>query len=146
MKLLAAIDLSESSEIIIKETVKLASRLSAEVHLIHVVDPEPEFLGLDYGPKSSRVHLSNKIKKERNKLRKLAEEYSTVDILLKPLSVQGPTAETIITESRKLDFDMIIIGSHGRGAVHHLLVGSVSEEVLRNSPIPVLIVPTHQRE
>jgi nucleotide-binding universal stress UspA family protein len=142
MKILAAVDLSESSQKIILETIKLASKIPCEVFLIHVVDPEPEFLGLDYGPKSSRMHLSNKIKKERTQLRELAKKFSTENVILKPVSMQGATAETIISESEKLNCDIIIVGSHGRGAMHQILVGSVSEEVLRESRIPILIIPT----
>jgi len=61
------------------------------------------------------------------------------------LLVRGPTAETIINESKKLEADMIIVGSHGRGAMHRLLVGSISEGVLRHAEKPVLVIPTHNR-
>jgi nucleotide-binding universal stress UspA family protein len=59
--------------------------------------------------------------------------------------VQGATAQTILTEAARLDVDMIVMGSHGRGAMVRLLVGSVSEAVLYKSTWPVLVVPTHQR-
>jgi nucleotide-binding universal stress UspA family protein len=59
--------------------------------------------------------------------------------------VQGATVETILKEALKLDVDMIVAGSHGRGAMYQLLVGSVSEGVLHKSKCPVIVVPTHER-
>ena len=52
----------------------------------------------------------------------------------------------IVREASELDVDMIIAGSHGRGAVYHLLVGSVSEGLLRKSRCPVLVVPTRNND
>ena len=61
------------------------------------------------------------------------------------LLLQGATVETLLKEASKLDIDMIVVGSHGRGAMHQLLVGSVSEGVIHASECPVLVVPTHNR-
>ncbi|MBE0585939.1 MAG: universal stress protein, partial [Desulfofustis sp.] len=58
------------------------------------------------------------------------------------LLVQGATAETIVDKANKLEIDMVIVGSHGRGAMYQLLVGSVSEGVLRGAACPTLVVPT----
>ena len=60
------------------------------------------------------------------------------------LLVQGATIETILNEASKHDVDMIVLGSHGRGAVYRALVGSVSEGVLRKSARPVLVIPTRE--
>ena len=62
------------------------------------------------------------------------------------LFVQGSTAETIVRKATEIDADLIVVGSHGHGAMYQLLVGSVSEAVLRQSEIPVLVVPTHDRK
>jgi nucleotide-binding universal stress UspA family protein len=61
------------------------------------------------------------------------------------LLVQGPTVETILEEATRLNADLIILGSHGRGAAIQLLVGSVSGGVLQKSKCPVLIVPTRKQ-
>jgi nucleotide-binding universal stress UspA family protein len=59
------------------------------------------------------------------------------------LLVQGVTADTILEEAAKLAADIIVVGSRGKGALQQLVVGSVSEGVLRKSQCPVLVVPTH---
>ena len=51
------------------------------------------------------------------------------------------TAETILREAARLPADLIIMATHGHGAVFDLLVGSISQAVLRASPVPVLMVP-----
>jgi nucleotide-binding universal stress UspA family protein len=61
------------------------------------------------------------------------------------LLVHGKTVDTILTEAADLDIDLIVVGSHGRGAMYQLLVGSISEGVLHRSSKPVLVVPTHPR-
>ena len=57
------------------------------------------------------------------------------------LTVRGPPAKEILAQAKALDADMIIVGSHGFGAVFRLLLGSVSEKVLKHATCPVLIVP-----
>jgi nucleotide-binding universal stress UspA family protein len=59
-----------------------------------------------------------------------------------PLLIQGPTIGTILREAGKLDVDLIVLGSHGRGAALRALLGSTSEGVLHKAEVPVLIVPT----
>ena len=61
------------------------------------------------------------------------------------LLVEGAAAELIVEQAAKLDVDMIIVGSHGHGAMRQLLLGSVSEGVLHRSKCPVLVVPTPKR-
>ncbi len=145
MKLLVALDLTDNSERIIKKSVEVAKKLSAEIILFHVADPEPEFLGFEYGPESSRKHLSDKIHRERNKLEKFAARFKNEDINITPISAQGPTAQTIVDEAKKLGCEMIVMGSHGRGPVYHLVVGSVSAGVLCTTEVPVIIIPTHKK-
>ena len=59
-----------------------------------------------------------------------------------PMLVQGPTVELLLNEADKLGIDMIIMGSHGHGALYNALVGTVSEGVLHKAKCPVLIVPS----
>jgi nucleotide-binding universal stress UspA family protein len=58
-----------------------------------------------------------------------------------PILVSGKPVEKILAEADRLQPAMIVLGSHGHGALHHLLLGSVSEGVLRKAKCPVVIVP-----
>ena len=57
------------------------------------------------------------------------------------LLVQGPTTATILDEARRLNADIIVMGSHGHSALYKAFVGSVCEQVLAESTIPILVVP-----
>jgi nucleotide-binding universal stress UspA family protein len=57
------------------------------------------------------------------------------------LLIQGPIVETTLKEAERLKAEMLIVGSHGYGAVYDLLVGSISRGILKHSKIPVLVVP-----
>ena len=55
--------------------------------------------------------------------------------------IQGPTVDTILREARRLEIELIIMATHGHGAVFDLIVGSVSHDVLRHAQVPVVMVP-----
>ena len=142
MKLLVAIDLSESTEKIIEKTLGLAKALSAKIWLVHIAEPEPDFVGLDVGPQYERDALSEKFHREHAELQAIAERLRKEDLETTALLIQGVTVESILKEVAKLDPDMVVVGSHGGGAMRQLLVGSVSEGVLRKVDCPVLVIPT----
>jgi nucleotide-binding universal stress UspA family protein len=145
MKLLVAVDLSESTERVVTKAEELAKGLSAKVWLLHVAEPEPDFVGLGMGPQTVRDATARDLHGEHRQIQAIAEGLRQAGVATTALLVQGATAQTILTEASRLDVDMIVMGSHGRGAMVRLLVGSVSEAVLYGSARPVLVVPTHQR-
>ncbi|MEN8131140.1 MAG: universal stress protein [Pseudomonadota bacterium] len=145
MKLLVGVDLSDSTEMVVKKAEEIAKALSAKVWLLHVADPEPDFVGFEVGPQSVRDSLSKSFHGEHCQIQEIADRLRKEGLDTTALLVQGATAETILKEASKLDIDMIVVGSHGQGAMYQLLVGSVSEWVLHKSECPVLVVPTHKR-
>ena len=58
--------------------------------------------------------------------------------------VPGSTVDTIFEQAQKRDAELIVIGSHGHGAVFELLFGSIAEGVVRRSSIPVVVVPARR--
>lgn len=145
MKIMVAVDLSESTDKIVKEAEKVAKTNSAKVYFLHVAEPDPDFVGWEAGPQTVRDSLSERFHSQHREIQAIAEQLRSTGLDATALLVQGATSETILNEALKLDVDMIILGSHGRGAMYQLLVGSVSERVLHNSHCPILVVPTHGR-
>lgn len=162
MNILVAIDFSDGLDSILSETRKWAEFTHPKLWLIHVTEPQPDFVG--YSPDvgcvsdpmavdvfigSNQAHqdardtAARRLREKRYQLQELAESLQTNDRTVIPLLLEGPVAKTILEEATKHEASMIIVGSHGYGAVHQLLLGSVSEAVLRKSPVPVLVVPTH---
>jgi nucleotide-binding universal stress UspA family protein len=145
MKLLVAVDLFESTEKVVKKAEEIAIALSARMWLLHVAEPEPDFVGLKVGPQTVRDSLSKEFQGEHRQIQEIADRSRKAGLDTTALIVQGATAETILNMASELNVDMIVVGSHGRGAMYQLLVGSVSEEVLHKSEWPVLVIPTHKR-
>lgn len=145
MKVLVALDLSASTDKVVQKTQEFGTRLSAQIWLLHVAEPEPDFVGLDMGPQVVRDATAKDLHAEHRQVQAIAQRLREAGVDATALLVQGATVETILDEASKLDADMLILGSHGRGAMQRLLVGSVSEGVLRKSSRPVLVIPTHER-
>jgi nucleotide-binding universal stress UspA family protein len=143
MKILISVDLSDSTAKVVEKAEDFAKGLSAEVWLLHVAAPDPDFVGYDAGPQSVRDSVAQKYHEEHRQIQAIAGQFRKKGLEATALLIQGVTADTILNEAAKLRVDMVVVGSHGRGMVRHLLVGSVSEEVIRRSLVPVLVVPTH---
>ena len=145
MKLLVAVDLSGATEKILKKVEDIAKTLSAQVSLLHVTVPEPDYVGFDMESEAVRDALAKRFHGEHRQIQEIADRLREAGLDTTALLVQGVTVETILNVASKLDVDMIVVGSHGRGAMYQLLVGSVSEGVLHGSERPILVIPTHER-
>lgn len=140
-QLLAAIDFSQVSQAVIEHAALLAGALAADLTLVHIAAPDPEFVGFAVGPQSVRDGRAGEIRTEHRELQEAAKALCERAISARALLIQGPTAETILAEAQRLEADMIVIGSHGHGMLYRALLGSVSEGVVRGARCPVLIVP-----
>ncbi|GAX62774.1 universal stress protein UspA and related nucleotide-binding proteins [Candidatus Scalindua japonica] len=145
MNILVAVDLSSASQKVLSKVKTMALAFSAKVWILHVAEPEPDFVGYKPGPQTVRDQIAQELHEEREKLQKEVDNFRASGIDTTSLCVQGATVEVILRESNKLKIDMIVVGSHGHGTVHNLIIGSVSEGVLHGSSCPVLVIPTHGR-
>ena len=145
MKLLVCVDLSESTEIIVKKVEEMTRELPAKVWLLHNAVPEPDVVEFKVDPQAARESLAKKFHVEHRQIQELANRMRMAGVDTTALLVHGATVETILKEASELEVDMIVVGSHGRGAMYQLLMGSVSEAILHESRLPVLVVPTHKR-
>ena len=76
-----------------------------------------------------------------DRLHELAERLGSGGIPTTAIMMPGSTVDTIFWQVEKRGAELIVIGSHGHGAVFDLLFGSVSEQIVRRSSLPVLVVP-----
>ncbi|MDJ0860646.1 MAG: universal stress protein [Gammaproteobacteria bacterium] len=144
MKILVCVDLSKSTEIIVDKIEELSKPLSARVWLLHNAVPEPDKIEFKVDPIAARESLAKKFHVEHLEIQKLAERLRKAGVETTALLVHGKTLDVILKEAADLDVDMIAVGSHGRGAMYQLLVGSISEDVLHRSRLPVLVIPTRK--
>lgn len=146
MKILVCVDLSVSTEVIVNTIEELAKSLTAQVWLLHNAVPEPGHVEFKVDPLAARETLAKKFHAEHRQIQSFAERLRNAGIEATALLVHGATVETILQEASDVDADMIVVGSHGKGAMYQLLLGSVSEGVLHKSSLPVLVIPTHIRK
>ncbi len=140
--LLVPIDFSEVTAALLRTATELGRALRAKVWLVHVAAPDPDFVGFKVGPQYVREQRAEILRQEHQDIQAFAAELVGTGVDAEGLLVQGPTTETILEMIGKLEADMVVMGSHGRSALFRAFVGSVSEQVLKESRVPVLIVPT----
>ncbi len=141
MKLLVAVDLSPITDTIIKKVTEIGLKIKPTIWLIHVVQPDPDFVGYEVGPQTERNFVAKKYQKKHRELQELSDSMKSKGLKVTPLLIQGPTVETVLSEADKMEADMIITGSHGHGMMYDIFIGSVSKEILNQSTRPVMIIP-----
>jgi nucleotide-binding universal stress UspA family protein len=141
MKTLVALDFSPKSAHVADFAKKIAVALPGEVWILHVADPEPDFMGYDAGPQVERDLVAGELRQDHRDLQSLAAQWRSEGLACTALLVQGRTSDTILTEATRLAIDLIVIGSHSGGAMRRLFAGSTSGGVLSKSHVPVLVVP-----
>jgi len=154
MKLLVAIDFSELADRIITEAEILAKSLHAKVFLLHVIPPPSPIIDIPPDveallPPTEQLNQESLPAPfdipESAKLITIAKQLRECGIDTAAIITQHDEVTAIIDESEKNGADMIMLGSHGHGALFHLLIGSVSEGVIRRATCPVIIVPSKKR-
>lgn len=143
--IVAALDFSEATDLVLDQVCILAYREDARIRLVHVAEPEPDFVGYDNDPKALRDGVAREFQAENRALQDLAERLRRRHLVVKAMLVRGPTAEKIIEQAERAEADVIVVGSHGRRGLRRLALGSVSEEVIRRASCPVLVVPSGGR-
>ena len=145
MKLLVAVDLSKSTQTIVDKVEAITKEYPVQVWILHNALPEPDIVEFKVDPIAARESLAKKFHDEHRQIQEIADRLRKAGLDATALLVHGATVETILQEASDLEVDMIVVGSHGWGAMYKLLMGSVSEGIIRKSRIPVLVIPTHKR-
>lgn len=145
---LAAIDFSDRGDLVLREGALLAGALGCSLHIVHVAAGEPALAGYDKGDISpfTRSVRAGELTDEHAKVRELAASLAgATGVDVHPLVIMGPAADTLLDAIGELRASHIVLGTHGHGGVHHLMFGSVAQEIVRRSPVPVLLVPVAGR-
>lgn len=146
MKILISVDLSEATQRVLQVAGRITQALSGEAWVLHVAEAEPDFVGYDAGPEVVRDQVAREYRDEHRQVQKYADDLRDGGIEATALLIRGPIVETVLKEAERLDADLLIVGSHGFGAVYDLLVGSVSRGILKEADIPVLVVPVRDED
>jgi universal stress protein A len=138
-QILVATDLGEASEVAIDYGRALARMFGSSLHLLHVM--ENQFLRpTPVDPYQHKAATAARLSQRLTGDDRAALHANAV------LETSDNPAEEIVKYAGTHDIDLIVMGTHGRGAIAQLLVGSVAEKVVRTAPCPVLTVrhPEHE--
>lgn len=143
-KILVPVDGSRTSRLGLEEAIKLAKNQHSVLYLLHVLEEQPivQDPGMTAGTfiddflRSVRESGKQVIADAEAAARK--SRVRTRSVVVETLS--GLTADLIVKQAKKLKVDLIILGTHGRRGIKRLVMGSDAEGVVRNTPVPVLLV------
>jgi universal stress protein A len=137
-RILVPVDFSAQSNEAVAMAVELAKRDEATLALAHVFQPISYALPEGYVLYNAKqlADVQTAIGEQLDALKKRAESYGAPSVVT--TQVQGVPAQEILVLAQAGAFDLIVMSTHGRSGIPHLLIGSVAERVIRHAPCPVL--------
>lgn len=141
--ILVAVDGSHTSDLALRQAITLAREQESALRIVHVVDEVTASWESAHDIYSDlREHFRKSGYAVLEEARQLAGDAGvSVDSRLLEIDIIGRRiADMIIEEARRWRADLIVVGSHGRRGVAHLVLGSVAEGVARAADVPVLLV------
>ena len=136
--ILCPVDHSDCSKEALKYAVSFAMKDHSKLYLLHVIDIRA--FDESINAMTTQIPDDETLKQLKTKLLDCIPEEIRDDMDVEALVVQGIPFVEIISTAKKNDIDMIVLGSHGRTGITHMMMGSVSEKVVRKAPCPVLTV------
>lgn len=121
---------------------------------MHVIEDNLDYLPYSYDPampytidrSEMRDQFAQRFRKQHNTLQQHAQDFRNQGLNCKALMVQGETVKNILSIVEKLSIDFMVVGSHGKGAISQLLLGSTSKNLIKKSSIPIYLIPVDKSE
>jgi nucleotide-binding universal stress UspA family protein len=144
--ILVPVDFSDVTDAVVDAAMSVAAAFHSRVALIHVEEPEPDFVGFEPGPVPVTSTVPLMMRARRDQLEKLRVKLVAANPQVAAVYTSGPIVERVRAEAKSVGADLIVMGTHGHGALYNLLVGSVASGVMKHPPCPVLLVPSPSRK
>jgi nucleotide-binding universal stress UspA family protein len=144
---LVATDFGPASESALAYGREFARTFGARLHVLHIIENPmmwagPEAVGVDFGRIQANLEANARKSLDRAVTMEDREQLDAVTLVR---SGNTPAFE-IVKYAKEAEVDVIIMGTHGRGLMGHVLMGSVAEKVVRIAPCPVLTVRSDEHE
>jgi nucleotide-binding universal stress UspA family protein len=150
-KVLIALDYDPTAQKVAETGFSLAQSMHAEATLLHVISDPMYYSSRNYSPImgfSGYITLDPLVLNSVDTLKKASLDFLDKsrhhlgDETIQTIVEEGGYSETILKTAKKLHADIIVMGSHSQKWLENILVGSVTEEVLHHTTIPLFVVPT----
>lgn len=136
-RVLIAVDDGPSAEKIALAGFELGRQLNAEIALLSVIDTRFLLTEGTVTPKEmAEMIKANALKNQQVLIKNVFSDFNVWTF-----TEEGKPSEVILSVAEEWAANLLVMGTHGRAGLAHLLMGSVAEHVLRHAKIPVFIVP-----
>lgn len=143
INIILPVDFGESTEKLVNGAIDFAQHMNGKICLIHVAPSDIGFaigdMGFQYFPEVEQ----NEIKEELRRLNDLQTKIIAAGVECEHLLKQGVAKEIILEYAKAKNASYIVMGSHGRSGIYDVFVGSLTKELTKSSPIPVLVIPCY---
>ncbi len=138
-RILVPVDGSPTSRLGLREAITFSKAQKARLQLVHVVDVHNSLM--------AGANVTDLVEALTQRGRRILAKAAAVarkagvacdTVLLETLT--GPAAEPILRQAKKARVDLIVMGTHGRRGLRRLVMGSDAEQIVRNAPVPVMLV------
>ena len=154
-KILIALDYDPTAQKVAEEGYELAKTMGAEVILLHVISDAVYYSSVDFSPIMGFTGYMNTNPLDLNTIEVLKD--ATLKFLdktrthlgdtnIRTIVAEGDFADSILATAKSVHADIIVLGSHSRKWLENIVMGSVTEEVLRHTTKPLFIVPTKKHK
>ena len=154
-KVLIALDYNPTAQKVAEEGFSMAKALKAEVILLHVITDPVFYSSAEYSPIMGYTGNMGIVQQQADSVEGLVKasqlfldttKFHLGDDTIQTKIKEGEFAEVILQTAKEVRADIIVMGSHSRRWLENILMGSVSEYVLRHTPIPLFIIPTRYKK
>jgi len=139
-KILFPVDLSESSEKIVPYVQVVAKKFESQIYLLFSVRAFEYFATIDVPFLSISKFEKEIFEGAQKRLPEFAKKYFNEFPDIHTAVLTGDAAEQIVRYISEQQIDLVIMGTHGRKGIDRIVFGSVAERVVKNSPVPVMVV------
>ena len=139
--ILVPIDFSDVTDTVLSVASRFAKAFDAKIVLTHVAKIKVNAGGLELCPKYMSDNVGEQLAEQDHVLHEHEKALRAQGLDVTAILDSGPPDQQVAEETESLKPDLVIVGSHGHGAFHHLLTSSVCESVMKHAMCPVVIVP-----
>lgn len=140
--IVALVDLSDLAFEVLRQAGQFAKAFNSEVVILHVVPREPVMLEMNpLSPVSMRKPSQQVLGSHYAKLQGMRDALVRSGVHATIRQMVDVSSSGVLAETKNLQAGLIILGSHPHSTIYHLLIGSMADDVLKNAPCPVVVVP-----
>jgi nucleotide-binding universal stress UspA family protein len=154
-KVLIALDYDITAQKVADTGLSLAKTMNAEIVLLHVIANATYYSALEYSPITGFLGYMDMSSSQLNSIEGLKDasqiyleklKHHMGEKSIMTVVKEGDSADSILAAAKEFHCEIIVMGSHSRNWLENIVMGSVTEKVLRHTSLPMFIVPVKNRD